>query len=208
MRKTFIYIGTCLLLALAPGPDNCFVLAQGAGIGMSAGLWVTAGLITGLCFHITAAVLGVAALLNRFPRLADAIAALGALYLLVVAWGMWNAPMGEANAEQLTSMGFYVRGIILNLSNPKVILFFIAFLPKFLPTPCPHRAAHLFLLGAIFAACAFVVMASFAVLGGTLSLLLREHPSAALIVSRAAAIAVALIAGWILIPMARRFLKH
>lgn len=202
--RLLLYVGACLLIALAPGPDNCFVLAQSAGLGAAAGLWVTAGLVTGLCVHITLAVLGVATLLERFPRVADVVSALGALYLLAVAWGMWGAALGEAAAESRTMAGFYLRGIVLNLSNPKVILFFIAFLPRFLPRPCPHRAVRLFGLGALFALCAFCVMAGFALLGGTLSALLRERPEAALWVGRAAAMAVAAIALWILVPLVRR----
>lgn len=203
-RKTVLYIGACLLIALAPGPDNCFVLAQSAGLGAAAGLWVTAGLVTGLCVHITLAVFGVAALLGRFPRVADGVAALGALYLLTVAWGMWDAPLGEAPTEQRTMVGFYLRGVALNLSNPKVILFFVAFLPRFLPHPCRHRSAHLFVLGALFAFCAFCVMAGFAVIGGTLSALLRARPEMALWAGRGAAMAVAAIALWILLPLIRR----
>ena len=129
-QALMLYLGACLLVALAPGPDNCFVLAQSAGLGVAAGLWVTAGLVTGLCVHISLAVLGVAALLNRCPRLADGVAMLGALYLFYVAWGMWGAAFGTAPTEHRSMLGFYLRGIVLNLSNPKVILFFVAFLPR------------------------------------------------------------------------------
>lgn len=202
--RFLLYIGACLLIALAPGPDNCFVLAQSAGLGVAAGLWVTAGLITGLCVHITLAVLGVATLLERFPRMADVISALGAFYLLAVAWGMWDVTPGTVATEQRTMTGFYLRGIMLNLSNPKVILFFIAFLPRFLPRPCTHRAMRLFALGALFAFCAFCVMTGFAILGGTLAALLRECPEAALWVGRGAAVAVAAIAFWILVPLVWR----
>lgn len=198
-----LYLGACLLIALAPGPDNCFVLAQSAGLGAAAGLWVTAGLVTGLCVHITLAVLGVAAVLGRFPRAADLVAALGALYLFHVAWGMWGSDFGSAPAEQRTLAGFYLRGIVLNLSNPKVILFFVAFLPRFLPRPCTHRAARLFGLGALFMLVAFCVMGAFALLGGTLSAFLRDRPGAALWVGRGAALAVAAIGLWILLPIVR-----
>lgn len=203
-----LYLGACLLVALAPGPDNCFVLAQSAGLGVAAGLWVTAGLVTGLCVHISLAVLGVAALLNRCPRLADGVAMLGALYLFYVAWGMWGATFGTAPTEHRSMLGFYLRGIVLNLSNPKVILFFVAFLPRFLPKDCTHRAARLFGLGALFALCAFCVMAGFALLGGTLSAFLHTYPEAARWVGRGSALAVAAIGLWILLPLASGFIGH
>ncbi len=205
--RLLLYIGTCLLIALAPGPDICFVLAQSAGLGAWAGLCVTAGLITGLLVHITLAVLGVAAVLNRFPRLADIISALGAVYLFWVAWGMWGATLQTQDAQTLSSADFYLRGILLNLSNPKVILFFIAFIPKFIPahvTRATHRTAWLLTLGGLFALCAATVMSAAALLGGSLETLLRDTPSAAMWLSRGAALAVVAIALWILFPLARR----
>ncbi len=205
--KLLVYIGTCLLLAVTPGPDICFVLAQSAGLGAWAGLCVTAGLITGLLVHITLAVLGVATLLNRFPRLADLLSALGAGYLLWVAWGMWNATVQTSATETLTSADFFLRGILLNLSNPKVILFFIAFIPKFIPshvTRASRRTAWLLLLGGLFALCAATVMSAAALLGGTLEHALRANPSAAHLLTRGSALAVTAIALWILLPLTRR----
>jgi threonine/homoserine/homoserine lactone efflux protein len=199
--KLWLYIGTCLLVALAPGPDNCFVLAQSAAFGAPAGLAVTAGLMSGLCVHITLAVLGAATLLNRFPRAAEWIAILGMLYLFWVAWGMWGGGLETQHAEARTLLGFYLKGIILNLSNPKVILFFIAFLPRFLPPNCTHRTLWLCGLGVLFIVCAATVMGTIAGVGGALAALLQTSPQAAQWISRGASIAVAGIAGWVLIPL-------
>ena len=204
MRRLAAYLGACLLVALAPGPDNCFVLAQSAAFGAWAGLCVTAGLVSGLCLHITLAALGVAALLKRWPRAADAISALGACYLFYMAWGMWGAGLGTARAEALGPLGFWLRGVLLNLSNPKVILFFVAFLPQFLPEGCRRRALGLLGLGALFALCAALVMAAFALAGGGLAAFLRANPAAAVWAGRAAALAVAAIGLWILWPILRR----
>lgn len=199
--KLWVYIGSCLLVALAPGPDNCFVLAQSAAFGAPAGWAVTAGLMSGLCVHIALAILGVSTLITRFPRIAEWISILGALYLFWVAWGMWGSGFETQSAEARTLCGFYLKGIVLNLSNPKVILFFIAFLPRFLPEKCIHRAAWLCFLGGLFILCAAIVMGTIAGLGGALSLLLQETPQAALWLSRGAAAAVAGIAGWVLVPL-------
>lgn len=199
--RLLAYLIASLLLALAPGPDNCFVLTQSAAYGFPAGLAVTLGLISGLCVHITLAVLGVAELLNRWPRAGSVISALGAGYLFYVAWQMWGSGLATAQAEAGTLLGFYLKGILLNLSNPKVILFFIAFLPRFLPEGCRNRRAGLFLLGALFALCAFTVMGSFALAGGALARFLELFPEAAPWVNRTTAVAVALIAGWILLKL-------
>ncbi|MBR4946674.1 MAG: LysE family translocator [Kiritimatiellae bacterium] len=196
--KLWFYLGSCLLVVLAPGPDNCFVLAQSAAFGATAGLAVTAGLVSGLCVHITLAVLGAAVLLEKFPRSANIISLLGAGYLFWVAWGMWHAGLALQEASLHSLFGFYLKGVILNLSNPKVILFFLAFLPRFLPERCSHRGAYLCFLGLIFMGCVIVGMGAIALLGGTLSHLLHNTPQAACYLSRGAAIAVAAIALWVL----------
>lgn len=196
--RLLAYLSACVLLALAPGPDNCFVLTQSAAYGFWAGFAVTLGLVSGLCVHITLAVLGLAEVLGRMPRAAAIISALGGGYLLWVAWQMWGGGLVETQAQAGTLLGFYLRGILLNLSNPKVILFFIAFLPRFLPAACQHRRRGLFLLGALFALCALGVMGTFAAAGGALAQLLAAKPGVALWVSRAAAGAVGAIGAWVL----------
>ncbi len=199
------------MIAVAPGPDICFVLAQSAGLGALAGLSVTAGLMTGLCVHILLAVVGMATLLQRAPRLATWISACGALYLFYVAWGMWQSTLAQipAEAEALTLGDFYLRGIVLNLSNPKVILFFIAFLPKFIPSTGetkqpPRQTGWLLLLGVLFILCAGSVMSATALLGGALAQTLSTHPAAAQVLNRGAALAVAAIGVWILLPLFRK----
>ncbi|MBQ9693862.1 MAG: LysE family translocator [Kiritimatiellae bacterium] len=205
--RLWLYLGSCFLMVFAPGPDNCFVLAQSAAFGAPAGLAVTAGLASGLLVHITLAVLGAAVLLEKFPRVADLISLLGAFYLLWVAWGMWQSGLSQQTAEQQSLAGFYLKGVILNLSNPKVILFFLAFLPRFLPEKCTHRSAYLCLLGVIFIGCVLVGMGTIALLGGSFSTYLQATPQAARYLSCGAAIAVAAIAGWILWEYLRNTLK-
>lgn len=204
MMRVWFYLGSCLLVVFAPGPDNCFVLAQSAAYGASAGLAVTAGLVSGLCVHITLAMLGVAAILQRWPRISDLISAFGACYLLWMAWGMWGGGLETQAALAQTSLwNFYLKGVILNLSNPKVILFFLAFIPRFLPDPCPHRAVSLCCLGGLFAVCAAFGMSVIALLGGTLSHYLQATSSAAEWLSRGAAVAVGAIGLWIAYELVR-----
>lgn len=203
-HRLFLYLGTCFLLALAPGPDNCFVLAQSVACGAAAGIWITLGLMTGLCVHISLAVFGTAAFLARFPRFADRILIFGACYLLYMACGLFfsEAP-AEVQPQAGTLLSFYLRGIILNLSNPKIILFFVAFLPRFLPDPCPHRTFELLRLGALFILAAFTVMAAVALLGGTATGFLRDNPGTMRWISRGAAVAIAAIAVHMLLPALR-----
>lgn len=203
--KFFAYVCASLTLAIAPGPDNCFVLAQSAGCGAMAGIWVTLGLISGLSVHITLALLGTATLLKRFPKAISGISFLGALYLLYVAWQMLGAgtiTLGEH--ESLSPLTYYRRGIFLNLSNPKVILFFIAFIPQFVDPHHPHPKRWLGVLGLTFAGCACIVMCGYSLLGGTLAHLLQSSKPFAHTLNILASGAVLLVAIWILIPLFRK----
>lgn len=204
-----LFFLSSLILALAPGPDNCFVLAQSAAAGAWAGLAVTGGLVSGVCVHVLLAALGLATLVKRFPAAADTISLFGALYLFWVAWGMLGSASGlTGQAEALSLPRLFLRGVILNISNPKVILFFVAFLPRFLPEPCPHRFRSLLVLGGLFVLAAASVMAAVALLGGLLADWLKDVPGAAVWVNRAAAAAVAAIGLWILVPLAKSRLKR
>lgn len=168
-----------VLLALAPGPDNLFVLTQAALYGRSAGLSITLGLCTGLLVHTTAVALGVAALVHASAIAFSVLKLAGAGYLLWLAWQAWHAP--AAAPVSGVSMGvvhgrLYRRGILMNLSNPKVSLFFLAFLPQF---SSPHYGAmtpQLLLLGGVFIAATVLVFGVIALLAGALGPWLQRTP--------------------------------
>ena len=128
-----VFLFAAVLLALSPGPDNLFVLTQSALHGRRVGWLITLGLCTGLLVHTTAVVIGVAALLRTSAVAFNILRVAGAAYLLWLAWQMWRAtslPAGNARPP-LRNWQYYRRGIIMNVTNPKVTLFFLAFLPQF-----------------------------------------------------------------------------
>ncbi|MEM9658400.1 MAG: LysE family translocator, partial [Planctomycetota bacterium] len=118
------------LLALAPGPDNLFVLTQSIVYGQRAGLMVTLGLCTGLVGHSLAVACGVAAFV-RTPLTFTTLKCLGVGYLLYLAWQAFHATTFDLKASGQGPSGLgtlYRRGIVMNATNPKVSLFFLAFL--------------------------------------------------------------------------------
>lgn len=128
------FFTTSVILALSPGPDNLFVLAQSAQNGRRAGLFVTLGLATGLIGHTVAVAYGLAAIVHSSALAFTILKGVGAAYLLYLAWQALRAAAltGQGEPVQAYSMGaLYRRGIVMNLSNPKVSLFFMAFLPQF-----------------------------------------------------------------------------
>lgn len=129
------FFAASLLLGIAPGPDNIFVLTQSAVYGVRAGLVTTLGLVTGLCVHTTAVALGVAAIFQTSPLAFTILKCAGAAYLLYLAWMSFRAgallahtPGGGAAFPGYAAL--YRRGIVMNVTNPKVTLFFLAFLPS------------------------------------------------------------------------------
>ena len=131
---TLTFFAASVLLALSPGPDNVFVLLHSAVHGRKAGLLVVLGLCSGLLFHTAAVALGLAALLAASSTAFLVLKLAGAAYLLYLAWGAWNAPAGLGDAQasySMTPWQTYMRGVVMNVTNPKVAIFFLAFLPQF-----------------------------------------------------------------------------
>jgi threonine/homoserine/homoserine lactone efflux protein len=194
------FLGAATLLALAPGPDNLFVLAQAALHGARAGWLVTLGLCTGLLVHTAAVVLGVAAVLAANPAAFRAVKVVGAAYLLWLAVGAWRAGRDATPAAPRLSAGrLYGRGIVMNVSNPKVTLFFLALLPQFADAERGPVAPQLLALGALFLLDTLLVFGAIALLAGRLTRVLRQRPGAIAWLHRAAAVLFAALAARLLL---------
>lgn len=174
------FFAASVVLALSPGPDNLFVLAQSALYGRSAGLYITAGLATGLVVHTAAVALGVAALVLASDAAFAVLRVAGALYLLFLAWQAWLAGGDDAVQPvlRLTPWQYYRRGILMNISNPKVALFFLAFLPQFASPAHGALPAQIVLLGLLFMLAALLVFGAIAQLAGRLGEWLGRTPAA------------------------------
>ena len=174
------FAGASILLALAPGPDNIFVLTQSAVRGKGAGLAVTLGLCTGLLVHTALVVFGVAALLAASATAFRVLKMAGALYLVYLAWGAFRAGASEVASEDagLSLREYYLRGIVMNVTNPKVSIFFLAFLPQFAGPERGSVALQIVLLAAVFILSALVVFGLISVLAGQIGERFRRSPKA------------------------------
>jgi threonine/homoserine/homoserine lactone efflux protein len=156
--------------------------------GRAAGLMVTLGLCTGLVVHTSAVALGVAALVMASAVAFAALKYAGAAYLAYLAWKAFQAgadPIAAADAPaDLRRM--YCRGIVMNVTNPKVAIFFLAFLPQFVSPERGHPAAQIFLLGAVFMLCALVCFSAIVLAADRLSGWLRRSPRGQVMLNRAA----------------------
>ena len=189
------------LLSLAPGPDNLFVLAQSALYGKRAGILITLGLCTGLIFHTLAVALGVAAIFAVSAIAFTALKVCGAAYLLYLAWQAFKtSSCVDKNITSLKLSGyqFYKRGIIMNMTNPKVAIFFLAFLPQFASPESSSITLQLVLLGMLFIVVALIVFSIIALLSAHLAVYLKKSQKAHIWLNRTAATIFALLAARLL----------
>ncbi|MDH0418505.1 MULTISPECIES: LysE family translocator [Delftia] len=177
------FFGVAVLLGLSPGPDNLFVLMQSAQRGWRVGLCVVLGLCLGLVVHTAAVALGLAALVAASPLLFTAIKLCGAAYLAWLAWGVLRAvarpgEMPQAGAaDPLTparALRWVGRGVVMNLTNPKVLIFFLAFLPQFADPARGGVATQVMVLGCVFMLAALLVFGAIACCSGWFGVLLQR----------------------------------
>ena len=173
------FFAASLMLALAPGPDNIFVLTHSVLQGRQAGLAVVMGLCTGLLVHTTLVALGLAAIIQSTGWALAVLKIFGAAYLLYLAWRAITArplSLDEASAFKPSFVWSYRRGVIMNISNPKVLLFFLAFLPQFVSPQADNMTQQILLLGGFFIVATILVFGAMALMAGQLSTLFRRSP--------------------------------
>jgi threonine/homoserine/homoserine lactone efflux protein len=191
------FVIASVLLALVPGPDNIFVLTQSSVNGHKAGLLVTLGLCTGLIVHTSAVALGITAVLKTSYVAFTVLKIAGAMYLLYLAWRAFHASSEEISTGQsreVAAIKYYLRGVIMNVTNPKVSIFFLAFLPQFADPSRGPVIQQIFFLGMIFILVTLLVFGGIALLAGAVGAWLTNTPRAQTIMNR--------IAGAVFVAMA------
>ncbi len=173
------FIAASAALTLLPGPDILFVLTQSISQGKKAGVATASGLCTGVLVHTTAAALGISALIYESALAFEIVKYAGAAYLLYLAWHalkeseelISSAPVREADAFAL-----YRRGIFMNVLNPKVALFFLAFLPQFVNIDSGNVPMQMIFLGIIFMVQAWLIFSLISVFAGTVGEKIVQKP--------------------------------
>ncbi|MBT8047018.1 MAG: LysE family translocator [Xanthomonadales bacterium] len=189
LESIVIFFTASVALALAPGPDNIYVLTQSAIQGRAAGIYVTLGLCTGLLFHTAAVALGVAALFAASAMAFNALKFIGAGYLLYLAWQAFRAGASDILKNRnnaIPSHHLYARGVIMNITNPKVAIFFLAFLPQFADPARGHLTLQIVFFGALFIVAALLVFGMIAWFAGFLGERLGQSRRAQIILNRIA----------------------
>jgi threonine/homoserine/homoserine lactone efflux protein len=184
-----IFFAASVALAFAPGPDNIFVLTQSALHGRKAGLLVTFGLCTGLLLHTAAVSLGVAAIFQTSALAFNILKMVGAMYLIYLAWQAFQAGATKIEASAELPMDFrklYYRGVIMNITNPKVAIFFLAFLPQFADPSLGSITIQMMLFGGIFIIATLLIFGTIAWSAGFLGEWLKGSAKAQIVMNRIA----------------------
>lgn len=162
------FLLAAVILTIAPGPDILYLLAKSLADGAKSGVILAAGLCSGLFFHTALVAGGVAAVISSSPGIFAALKYGGAAYLFYLAWLSFRE-RGEVTigcADRHASWSLYRRGVMMNVLNPKVILFFLAFLPQFIRGDSGDAVVQTMMLGAVFGLQAFIVFSAVACLAG------------------------------------------
>lgn len=177
-----LFVVASAILAVTPGPDIIYVITRGAAQGPRAGVAAAAGLSTGIIGHTMLCVAGISAVLAASAPAFTAIKLLGAVYLIYLGVQMWRArerPDLPRDGERRPLAAIYRQSIVMNLLNPKVALFFLAFLPQFVAADAGPVAVQLGVLGVIFMIVSFAVMSVAGFAGGEIRKRLARSQRAA-----------------------------
>lgn len=170
----------CAVISLVPGPDMMFIMANGIARGRTAGVVAAAGMSTGLAGHTVAAALGLGAVLQAAPVALDAVRITGAVFLVYLAVTTLRSAKEAAATAPAKTGGLrrtYVMATLVNLSNPKVVLFYLAFFPQFVTEGGWPVPVQFLVMGAVLITIGFTVDATVGMAAGALSALLLRRPA-------------------------------
>ena len=155
-QHLWLFIVSGLLLNITPGPDSLFIMARSATQGWRAGFVACWGVGSGVFVHVFAAALGLSALLATSATAFGVVKVVGAAYLMWIGLGMLRAKGGrepdtvDAVPRVIAYRDIFRQGFLTNVLNPKVALFFLAFVPQFIAPDAPSKPLAFIVLGAIF----------------------------------------------------------
>ena len=164
------FLITSLIVVLIPGTGVIYTVSTGLTQGKKASLYVALGCTLGIVPHLLATILGLAALMHTSAVAFQLLKWAGVVYLFYVAWGTWrdkSAFQLDDNPSKTHALGLISKAILMNVLNPKLTIFFLAFLPQFIPANSTHVLAPMLLLSAIFMLMTLAVFVVYGLLAHT-----------------------------------------
>ena len=179
LETVIAFVLASVILSLVPGPDNIYVMTNSALKGWRVGFYTTLGLCTGLIGHTFLVAIGVSVIFQTSALAFNGLKIVGACYLIYLGW--LSLQSKELNISRTgkdnSNRSYYITGVIMNLTNPKVALFFLVFLPQFINISKGSVTIQVVLLGLLFILSALCVFSSIAFLGSFLEGYLKKSSS-------------------------------
>lgn len=172
------YLSACVLVILAPGPDNLLVMSRGLAQGRAAAVLSALGASLGIVFHTLAATFGLALLVQSLPQAFLVVKVVGAAYLIWLGWRAFSAGglISFEPAAQLPLGRIFASGLLTAVLNPKPGLFILAFLPQFVSATRGEVAPQMLVYGAIFATLTFFIFSLIGCFAARFSNWLAQRP--------------------------------
>jgi threonine/homoserine/homoserine lactone efflux protein len=195
---TLTFLLTSLVIVATPGTGALFTLSAGLSRGARASVLAAFACTLGIVPHLLAAITGLAALLHASGVAFQTIKLLGVGYLLYLAWSTWRQDgslLVSRDGRPISPWRVISNGVAVNLLNPKLTIFFFAFLPQFVPSTEPHSVLRMLGLSAIFMLMTFVVFAAYGIFAGLVRGRVLSRPQLLRRVQRCFAVTFAGLAG-------------
>ena len=168
-----------IALTISPGPDILYVLTQSISNGKKYGIATALGLVSGVLVHTTLIALGVSAVIQQSEIVFTIIKILGACYLLWIAFQVYKAPasiaIANGNLKKKSFLSLFKQGFVMNVLNPKVTLFFLAFFPGFIDEKLGNVTQQIYTLGFLFMLQAFVIFSLVSIVADKLTVFIRTN---------------------------------
>lgn len=179
------FIGATAALAISPGPDNIYVLVQSLSNGKAYGFATVCGLITGCIIHTSLLAFGVSAIIKNNESIFFTIKIGGALYLFFLAYKVFrSSPIINFDEQQVPQKGIkalFIQGFFMNVLNPKVTIFFLAFFPGFLFSEDLSTFWQFYILGALFMLVSFIIFTTIALLASQIKEYTLTHKNSSFV---------------------------
>nr|WP_243749489.1 LysE family translocator [Pseudoteredinibacter isoporae] len=181
------FLITSLVVVLIPGTGVLYTVASGLFIGKRASLYAAIGCTFGIVPPLLASVFGLAAIFHTSALAFQFVKYLGAAYLLYLAWSMWrsSSPLAiESDQTELSARSIMLKGFLINILNPKLSIFFLAFLPQFVSPNVAQPLVSMFALGLVFMLMTFLVFVLYGFMAGSFSAFIVRSQKASMAIQK------------------------
>ncbi|TBW28323.1 LysE family translocator [Gramella sp. KN1008] len=175
------FLSASILLTLSPGPDIIYVLVRSLAYGYKQGVATAMGLVSGILVHTSLVAFGLSAIIKQSDSIFLIIKIFGAAYLIYLAYQVYKSDpeiaFSSEGVKNKSMIKLFKQGFIMNVLNPKVGIFFLAFFPGFLWEPEADTVSQFYILGVLFMLQALIIFSIVAVMADKISVFIKSHPS-------------------------------